>query len=60
MGQIIGFEKNAEGDMVPQRQGWYCVQCKTWQKAVWRERKVLDVAYAEKSLSTGFGLYQSV
>jgi hypothetical protein len=45
MGQIIGFDKNAEGDMVPQRRGWYCVQCKTWEKAVLRERTVLDDHY---------------
>jgi len=36
MQQVIGFDDKDQ----PFRQGWYCPECKAWDKAILRERNV--------------------
>lgn len=44
MGEIIGYDDNEK----PFRQGWYCVQCRAWEKAILRERTVIRQNLAKK------------
>lgn len=40
MGEIIGYDDTSNGELVPQRRGWYCVECRAWEKAILRETTV--------------------
>ena len=40
MEHIIGFDENADKDLVPARRGWYCFSCYRWEKAILRETVV--------------------
>jgi hypothetical protein len=43
MGEIIGYDECSNGKIVPIRRGWYCVECREWEKAILREMTVEDI-----------------
>ena len=43
MGEIIGYDERSNGKIVPLRRGWYCVECRNWEKAILRETAVEDI-----------------
>jgi hypothetical protein len=43
MGEIIGYDERSNGQLVPLRRGWYCVECRAWEKAILREMAVEDI-----------------
>lgn len=39
LGEVIGYDwRSTDQQHVPYRAGWYCPDCKTWEKAIARER----------------------
>ena len=40
MGEIIGYDEDANGAATPKRRGWYCVDCQNWETAILREQIV--------------------
>ena len=49
MGQIVGFDyRSTDGEYHRYRVGWYCKDCKEFEKAILRERQVNEVDDARR------------